>query len=119
MCVLTKIESLDSSELSEKMAIVSKYGYNKPMCISVHQEIGLLELQTEMLTQLFGKPRDLKVIFDEANRGVEGFVSDVYESSMVITKTTQKNGNISMRVWISEQSLARLISNSKGRIEVK
>ena len=119
MCVLTKIESLDPSELSEKMAIVSKYGYNKPMCISVHQEIGLLELQTEMLRRLFGKPRNLKVIFDEANRGVEGFVSDVYESSMVISKTTQKNGNISMRVWISEQSLARLISNSKGRIEVK
>jgi hypothetical protein len=38
---------------------------------------------------------------------------------MVIDKSVDEQGAITMQVWISEQSLARLIANSNGRIGVK
>ena len=85
----------------------------------MHQNIGLAELQDAMLAQLFGKPIKLRLIYSEAGRGIEGFLSDVYDSGMVIEKQLQDNGDIVVEAWINQQSLARLVSNSAGRIEVK
>jgi hypothetical protein len=38
---------------------------------------------------------------------------------MIIDKELQDNGDMIVEVWINKQSLARLVSNSGGRIEVK
>jgi GTP-binding protein HflX len=119
MCVLTKIEDLSEAELWEKKAIVTEYGYVQPVAISVHQNIGLAELQDAMLAQLFGKPIKLRLIYSEAGRGIEGFLSDVYDSGMIIEKQLLDNGDIVVEAWINQQSLARLLSSSAGRIEVK
>ncbi len=119
MCVLTKIEDLSEAELLEKKALVTEYGYLQPVAISVHQNIGLAELQDAMLAQLFGKPIELRLIYSEAGRGIEGFLSDVYDSGMIIGKQLQDNGDIVVEAWINQQSLARLVSSSAGRIEVK
>ena len=119
MCVLTKIEGIPEAELVEKQAIVKEYGYVHPLAISVHQDIGLVKLQDAMLAQLFGSPTTLNLVYNEAGRSIEGFLSDVYDSSMIIDKQLQENGDMIVKVWINQQSLARLVSNSDGRIEVK
>ena len=119
MCVLTKIECISETELMEKQSIVREYGYAQPLGISVHENIGLTELQDAMLTQLFDSPTTLQLIHSEAGRGIEGYLSDVYDSGMIIDKHLQENGDMIVEVWINQQSLARLVSNSDGRIEVK
>ena len=119
MCVLTKIESLSEEELMRKKAIVERHGYPTPLAISVHQEIGLAELQDSMLEQLFGQPVTIKLSWSDTGRNIEGFLSDVYDAAMVIDKQEQKNRDLLVQVWINQQSLARLVSNSGGRIEVK
>ena len=119
MCVLTKIESLSEEELTRKKTIVERHGYATPLAISVHQQIGLAELQDSMLEQLFGQPVTIKLSWSDTGRNIEGFLSDVYDAAMVIDKEEQKNRDLLVKVWISQQSLARLVSNSGGRIEVK
>ena len=119
MCVLTKIESLSEEELMRKKAIVERHGYATPLAISVHQEIGLAELQDSMLEQLFGQPVTIKLSWSDTGRNIEAFLSDVYDAAMVIDKQEQKNRDLLVQVWINQQSLARLVSNSGGRIEVK
>ena len=119
MCVLTKIESLKPQELAEKEAMVIDCGYGRPMAISVHQDIGIDELQDEMLAMLFGQPATLSLNQEDTGRDIEGYVADVYDAAMVIDKSVGLQGSITMQVWISEQSLARLIANSNGRIGVK
>lgn len=119
MCVLTKIEGISETELMEKQAIVREHGYAQPLGISVHENIGLAELQDAMLTQLFGSPTSLQLTYSEVGRSIEGYLSDVYDSGMIIDKHPQENGDMIVEVWINQQSLARLVSNSDGRIEVK
>ena len=119
MCVLTKVESLEPQELAQKAAMVIDCGYSKPMAISVHQNLGIDELQDEMLAMLFGQPATLLLTQADPGRNIEGYVADVYDAAMVIDKSVDEQGAITMQVWISEQSLARLIANSNGRIGVK
>ena len=119
MCVLTKIEGIPEAELVEKQAIVKEHGYAHPLAISVHEDIGLVKLQDAMLAQLFGSPTTLNLVYNEAGRSIEGFLSDVYDSGMIVDKQLQENGDMIVKVWINQQSLARLVSNSDGRIEVK
>ena len=119
MCVLTKIEDITEEELEEKKSIIRSYGYSTPLAISVHQNIGLDELQGAMLEQLFGNPATINIVNSPTGRNVEGYLADVYDAGMVINKDAQPNGDVEVDVWISQQSLARLLSNSLGRIEVK
>ncbi len=119
MCVLTKIETISSAELAEKQAIVRNNGCPTPLSISVHQNIGLVELQEAMLQELFGQPVVIELFSSQTGRSVEGYLSDVYDAGMIIDKQRQENGDLLVKVWISEPSLARLVSNSEGRIEVK
>jgi GTP-binding protein HflX len=119
MCVLTKVESLEPQELAQRAAMVIDCGYSKPMAISVHQDIGIDQLQDEMLAMLFGQPATLLLAQADTGRNIEGYVADVYDAAMVIDKSVDEQGAITMQVWISEQSLARLIANSNGRIGVK
>ena len=72
-----------------------------------------------MLEQLFGQPVTIKLSWSDTGRNIEGFLSDVYDAAMVIDKQEQENRDLLVQVWISQQSLARLVSNSGGRIEVK
>ena len=119
ICVLTKVESLSPEAIESKKSIVRSYGYSNPLAISVHQEIGLTELQDAMLEQLFGQPTTLRLFNSETGRGVEGYLSDVYDAGMIIDKQDQPNGDLIVTAWISAQSLARLIASSNSRIEVK
>ena len=119
MCVLTKIETISSAELAEKQAIVQNHGYPNPLSISVHQNLGLAELQEAMLQELFGQPVVIELSSSPTGRSVEGYLSDVYDAGMIIDKQRRENGDLLVKVWISQPSLARLVSNSEGRIEVK
>tara|TARA_Y100000589_G_scaffold16209_1_gene13198 strand:+ start:8635 stop:10011 length:1377 start_codon:yes stop_codon:yes gene_type:complete len=119
MCVLTKIETISSAELAEKQAIVQNHGYPNPLSISVHQNLGLAELQEAMLEELFGQPVVIELSSSPTGRSVEGYLSDVYDAGMIIDKQRRENGDLLVKVWISQPSLARLVSNSEGRIEVK
>ena len=119
ICVLTKIESLNQEAINLKKSIASEFGYPNPLAISVHQEIGLEQLQDEMLEQLFGQPANLRLVWSDDGRSIEGYLSDVYNAGMVINKQPQANGDLLVTVWINEQSLARLIATSDNRIEVK
>ena len=119
ICVLTKVETLSTKAIESKKSIVRSYGYSNPLAISVHQEIGLTELQDAMLEQLFGQPTTLRLINSETGRGLEGYLSDVYDAGMIIDKQDQPNGDLIVTAWISTQSLARLIASSNSRIEVK
>jgi len=119
MCVLTKIETISSAELAEKQAIVQNHGYPNPLSISVHQNLGLAELQEAMLQELFGQPVVIGLSSSPTGRSVEGYLSDVYDAGMIIDKQRRENGDLLVKVWISQPSLARLVSNSEGRIEVK
>ena len=119
MCVLTKIETISSAELAEKQAIVQNHGYPNPLSISVHQNLGLAELQEAMLQELFGQPVVIELSSSPSGRSVEGYLSDVYDAGMIIDKQRRENGDLLVKVWISQPSLARLVSNSEGRIEVK
>lgn len=119
ICVLTKVESLSTEAIESKKSIVRSYGYSNPLAISVHHEIGLTELQDAMLEQLFGQPTTLRLINSQTGRGLEGYLSDVYDAGMVIDKQDQPNGDLIVTAWISAQSLARLIASSNSRIEVK
>ena len=57
------------------------YGYGQPMSISVHQDLGINELQDEMLALLFGQPATLVLIPADAGRDIEGYVADVYDAA--------------------------------------
>ena len=72
-----------------------------------------------MLQELFGQPVVIELSSSPTGRSVEGYLSDVYDAGMIIDKQRQENGDLLVKVWISEPSLARLVSNSEGRIEVK
>ena len=72
-----------------------------------------------MLEQLFGQPANLRLVWSDEGRSIEGYLSDVYNAGMVINKQPQANGDLLVTVWINEQSLARLIATSDNRIEVK
>ncbi|DAC60566.1 MAG TPA: HflX family GTPase [Candidatus Poseidoniales archaeon] len=119
MCVLTKVESLTVEQLAQKAAIVESYGYATPLGISVHQEIGLAKLQDSMLEHLFGHPVTIKLSWSDTGRNIAGYLSDVYQAGMVIDKREQENRDLLVTAWINQQSLARLVNNSGGRIEVK
>ena len=119
ICVLTKIESLSNSDLEEKAQIVSNSGIGQIAQISTHQEIGLKQLQDQILKSLFGEPILLRINKDQTSRSVEGYISDVYESGLVINCSRLPDESAEIDVWISQQSLSQLIGNSKGRIEVK
>ena len=80
MCVLTKIEAF-RNRTSRKTVIVREHGYAQPLGISVHENIGLAELQDAMLTQLFGSPTSLQLTYSEVGRSIEGYLSDVYDSA--------------------------------------
>ena len=80
ICVLTKVESLSPKAIESKKSIVRSYGYSNPLAISVHQEIGLTELQDAMLEQLFGQPTTLRLINSETGRGLE----DTSQTSMTL-----------------------------------
>ena len=71
-----------------------------------------------MLTQLFGSPTTLSANPQRSRQGHEGYLSDVYDSGMIIDKKLQDNGNMIVSL-INKQSLARLVSSSDGRIEIK
>ena len=119
ICVLTKVESLTKSDLKDKAQIVFNSGIGQIAQISTHQEIGLKKLQEQILESLFGESTLLHISRDQTSRSVEGYISDVYESGLVINCSKQVDGTAEIEVWISQQSLSQLIANSKGRIEVK
>jgi hypothetical protein len=79
------------------------------------------ELKDAILFHLFGPQVNLMLLpaSEQSPRGIEGYVSDVYDAGLVTETDHLEGGFISMTVWIHEQALARLIAHSKGRIEVK
>ena len=119
LVVLTKMELVESKSLQQKTELITELGFSNPMSISSFSEQGLEELQNTILMRLFGPPVDLILHPSLTGRAIEGFISDVYEAGLVTDKKENKNGTVSIKVWIQSQSLSKLIAHSKGRIELK
>jgi len=119
LVVLTKVELVESKSLQQKTELITELGFSNPMSISSFSEQGLEELQNTILMRLFGPPVDLILHPSLTGRAIEGFISDVYEAGLVTDKKENKNGTVSIKVWIQSQSLSKLIAHSKGRIELK
>ena len=119
LVVLSKVEMIGKIELRERMELIQELGFNIPIPISSQKNIGLGELQDEILLRLFGPQIDLLLHPSLEHRSIEGYVSDVYECGLVTSKTDNDDGSISIKVWIQSQTLSKLIANSNGRIEVK
>ena len=119
LAILTKTELETPELLAEKIKTVTDLGFSKPLLISAHTGDGIQELQDTILLRLFGPPVKLKLLPSSTQRAIEGYVSDVYDAGLVTSSQENEDGSISMDVWIHAQFLARLISHSKGRIEVK
>ena len=121
LTVLTKADQATPSQLEEAVATVAALGLPEPYIVSSHSGIGMQDLKDAILFHLFGPQIELILLPPSQNnsRGIEGFVSDVYDAGLVTETTRLENGTIEMTVWIHEQALARLIAHSKGRIEVK
>ena len=119
LVVLTKVELVESKSLHQKTELITELGFSNPMSISSFSEQGLEELQNTILMRLFGPPVDLILHPSLTGRAIEGFISDVYEAGLVTDKKENKNGTVSIKVWIQSQSLSKLIAHSKGRIELK
>ena len=119
LVVLTKVELVESKSLQQKTELITELGFSNPMSISSFSEQGLEELQNTIFMRLFGPPVDLILHPSLTGRAIEGFISDVYESGLVTDKKENKNGTVSIKVWIQSQSLSKLIAHSKGRIELK
>ena len=119
LVVLSKVEMIGKIELRERIELIQELGFNTPIPISSQKNIGLSELQDEILLRLFGPQIDLLLHPSLEHRSIEGYVSDVYECGLVTSKTDNDDGSISIKVWIQSQTLSKLIANSNGRIEVK
>ena len=119
LVVLSKIEMVGHLELQDRVDLIQEFGFNAPIAISALEDIGLDELQEEILLRLFGPQIELTLHPSVDQRAIEGYVSDVYDCGLVTSKVNNSDGSISIRVWIQSQSLSKLIANSNGRIEVK
>ena len=119
LVVLTKAELVEKTSLQEKSELIKELGFSPPMAVSSFSEQGLVELQDTILMRLFGPPVCLRLHPSLTGRAVEGYVSDVYESGLVTTKTENNDGSIDIQVWIQSQALSKLLAHSNGRIEVK
>ena len=119
LVVLTKAELVEKTSLQEKSELIKELGFSPPMAVSSFSEQGLAELQDTILMRLFGPPVGLRLHPSLTGRAVEGYVSDVYESGLVTTKTENNDGSIDIQVWIQSQALSKLLAHSNGRIEVK
>ena len=119
LVVLSKIEMVGHLELQDRVDLIQEFGFNAPIAISALEDIGLDELQEEILLRLFGPQIELTLHPSVDQRAIEGYVSDVYDCGLVTSKENNSDGSISIRVWIQSQSLSKLIANSNGRIEVK
>ena len=119
LVILSKVEMIGKIELRERIELIQELGFNTPIPVSSQKNIGLSELQDEILLRLFGPQIDLLLHPSLEHRSIEGYVSDVYECGLVTSKTDNDDGSISIKVWIQSQTLSKLIANSNGRIEVK
>ena len=119
LVVLTKAELVEKTSLQEKSELIKELGFSPPMAVSSFSEQGLVELQDTILMRLFGPPVGLRLHPSLTGRAIEGYVSDVYESGLVTTKTENNDGSIDIQVWIQSQALSKLLAHSNGRIEVK
>ena len=121
MTVLTKVDQASQQHVEEAIATVSALGLPEPYIVSSHSGEGMQELKDAILFHLFGPQVNLLLLpsSEQNQRGIEGYVSDVYYAGLVTDTERLEDGLISMTVWIHEQALARLIAHSKGRIEVK
>jgi 50S ribosomal subunit-associated GTPase HflX len=121
LTVLTKADQATPAQLEEAVATVAALGLPEPYVVSSHSGSGMQNLKDAILFHLFGPQIELILLPPSQNnsRGIEGFVSDVYDAGLVTETSRLEDGTIEMTVWIHEQALARLIAHSKGRIEVK
>jgi len=121
MTVLTKADRASDQQVEEAIATVSALGLPEPYIVSSHTGRGIQKLKDAILFHLFGPQVNLLLLAasEQSPRGIEGYVSDVYDAGLVTETKRSENGTIAMTVWIHEQALARLVAHSKGRIEVK
>tara|TARA_B110000003_G_scaffold245916_1_gene256029 strand:- start:185 stop:1654 length:1470 start_codon:yes stop_codon:yes gene_type:complete len=121
LTVLTKADKASEQQLEEAVATVAALGLPEPYTVSSHSGKGMQKLKNAILFHLFGPQIDLILLppSPTSPRGIEGYVSDVYDAGLVTETRRQDDGLIEMTVWIHEQALARLVAHAKGRIEVK
>ena len=121
LTVLTKVDQANDQQVEEAIATVAALGLPEPYIVSSHSGKGMQKLKNAILFHLFGPQVELILLppSEHSTRGIEGYVSDVYDAGLVTKTDRQDDGLIEMTVWIHEQALSRLLAHSEGRIEVK
>jgi len=99
--------------------MISEHGFSNPLIISSHSGEGLNELQSTILSTLFGPKRTL-VIHDGGveQMASQAILSRVFDTVYVHNHEPVQNG-IEVRISASDETVAILRSTHGERIELK
>ena len=117
--VLTKADTVENRSFGPIEAMISEHGFSNPLIISSHSGEGLNELQSTILSTLFGPKRTL-VIHDGSveQMASQAILSRVFDTVYVHNHETVPNG-IEVRISASDETIAILRSTHGERIELK
>jgi len=117
--VLTKADTVEAGLFGPIEAMISEHGFSNPLIISSHSGEGLNELQSTILSTLFGPKRTL-VIHDGGveQMASQAILSRVFDTVYVHNHEPVQNG-IEVRISASDETVAILRSTHGERIELK
>jgi len=119
--LLTKIDQAHPEAIAALAKTVTDMGFPEPLAVSSLTGEGVDAFQHGLLCSLFGSPVNLRVsppahVGDEAT---ERWVSMIYEAGMVEDDQRFEDGSAELLAWLSSSSVAQLMAQANGRIEVK
>ncbi len=119
--VLTKIDKVSSDQLASVSQLVIEQGFSSPVALSSITGEGVDELQRFIRERLFGSPFFIQI--HPPNQAIpdasERIVSAIYERGMVEDDKRERNGSITVSVWMTKACLAQLTARWGARIDIK
>ena len=119
--VLTKIDKVTSAQQEAVSDLVTQLGFPSPVALSSLTGTGVEELQNFIRERLFGAPFLLQIHHPSSSHpdASERIVSSIYDQGMVEEDKREKNGTITVKVWMTEACLAQLCGRWGSRIDIK
>jgi GTP-binding protein HflX len=119
--VLTKIDKVTSAQQEAVSDLVTQLGFPSPVALSSLTGTGVEELQNFIRERLFGAPFLLQIHPPSSSHpdASERIVSSIYDQGMVEEDEREKNGTITVKVWMTEACLAQLCGRWGSRIDIK
>jgi GTP-binding protein HflX len=119
--VLTKIDKVTSAQQEAVSDLVTQLGFPSPVALSSLTGTGVEELQNFIRERLFGAPFLLQIHPPSSSHpdASERIVSSIYDQGMVEEDEREKNGTITVKVWMTEACLAQLCGRWGPRIDIK